>query len=268
MSGHIDIPCFNIGFLDSGIGGLSILAEVANTYPEQNLKYLADQKFFPYGNKQTDFLLSRLKVIAPEFVKQHDLNILIIACNTASTIALAILRRILKIPVIGVVPAIKPAAEQSIVKRIGILATPATIQSHYTKNLIKKHATHCKTYLIGNSQLVDFAELKALGQPIDISPINEILQPLHKQQVDTVVLACTHFPFLRTELANNLPSPVKLIDSAKGVSRQVGRILKCLPIENQKKSVKSHLISTADHISSSKLRKAYNNYISLLAPNY
>ena len=238
------------------------MAEVARTYPSQNFKYLADQKFFPYGEKQTDTLLIHLKKLVPEFVKQHSIDILVVACNTASTNALAVLRGIIEIPIIGVVPAIKPAAELSITKRIGILATPATVKSHYTKNLIEKHAAQCKIHMIGNSKLVHFAELKAFGQPINLRSLDEILQPLQSYNIDTVVLACTHFPFLRAELAKSLSPKTDLIDSAKGVTRQVGRILESLPPEKQKKSTKHLLISTASHISSKNLYQAYENFIS------
>lgn len=251
---------FNIGFLDSGIGGLSILAEVEKTYPEHNFFYLADQDFFPYGDKQNESLLKRLKSLVPEYIEKNKLKLLVIACNTASTAALALLRGFINIPIIGVVPAIKPAAEQSRQKRLGILATPATVKSKYTKDLLAKYASNCKVTLIGSSDMVQIAEHKAFGHSVDMGILKQIVQPFAQDQVDAVVLACTHFPFLQEELTSILPNNVKLIDSAKGVSRQVGRIIAGLDSRNCQHKVKHQFASTANKISTPLLAIAYDRY--------
>lgn len=172
------------------------------------------------------------------------------------------MRELIKIPIIGVVPAIKPAAMESKQKRVGILATPATTESSYTRTLIKEHAKDCEVHLIGSSKMVQLAEAKALGGYIDRQLVSEILEPFHKFQVDTVVLACTHFPFLRKELAESLPTNVKLIDSAKGISRQVGRILSQLTHKNQVTTCKTKLLSTDDNVSSQKLQLALQSFLS------
>ena len=261
ISSSNETPCYNVGFLDSGIGGLSILAEVAKTCPFQNYTYLADQKFFPYGDKPGEFLLTRLQSLVPDFIEHHSLDLLVIACNTASTSALASLRSIVGIPIIGVVPAIKPAAEQTSSRQIGILATPSTIDSQYTKNLIQTYASHCKVHLVGSSELVRFAELKAQGHPADDGIVLESLQLFIQNQVDIIVLACTHFPFLRSELGCQLPPNVRLIDSAQGIAKQVRRTLASLKVRNKVHLKKPLFISTSDTISPSELEAAFSYYI-------
>ncbi|BGI53138.1 MAG: glutamate racemase [Candidatus Hamiltonella defensa (Ceratovacuna japonica)] len=188
--------------LDSGIGGLSVYQEMKKLLPHIHYIYCFDNEGFPYGEKSEIFISEQIVKIMTAIQKKHFLNCVIIACNTASTIVLPILRQRFSFPVIGAVPAIKPAARITRNGVLGLLATPATIKRPYTLDLIKRFAKNCQVELLGSSELVYLAEKKVLGTEISINMFKKILQPwLNLQKVpDTIVLGCTHFPFIINEL--------------------------------------------------------------------
>ncbi|MDD9951586.1 MAG: glutamate racemase [Zetaproteobacteria bacterium] len=192
----------NIGVLDSGIGGLSILQEVCRRFPAGlNCVYLADHAYFPYGNKPSTQISTHLQQLCPKFAQYYQLDALILACNSASTHALDTVRQQLQIPVIGVVPAIKPAAKLSRSGTIAVLATEATIQSRYTQDLITQFASHCQVHLLAPAGLVELCEQSLQSPHISIESLKHILTPLWQlDKVDTVVLACTHFPLIQAQL--------------------------------------------------------------------
>ena len=214
---------------DSGVGGLSVLREIAALLPQLRLTYAADNAFFPYGTKTEAELVARVSAVMRALVETARPDIVVIACNTASTTALAAVRQFLTIPVVGVVPAIKPAAAASESRVIGLLGTKATVATAYTAALIKQFANGCKVLTHGSPELVEAAERKLQGLPPGKAEIAAAIASLFNQpggdRLDTVVLGCTHFPLLRDELAAAALHPVAWMDSGTAIARRVATIL-------------------------------------------
>lgn len=214
---------------DSGVGGLSVAREIQQRLPQNPLVYASDNAFFPYGTKGEAELVARVDQVINELLLRYPADILVIACNTASTLTLPHLRSKLSVPIVGVVPAIKPAAIMSKTGVIGLLATPATVARPYTHELIREYATNCQVISLGSSELVQIAEQKLRGEAIDMNAINNIAQELMRadqaEKMDVLVLACTHFPLLKDELAQHLPAQIKLIDSGAAIARRVEFLL-------------------------------------------
>jgi len=215
---------------DSGLGGLTIVAEMRKALPRARQVYLCDNAFFPYGTKPDAQLLAHFLKVMRAAIARVQPDLIVTACNTISTICLPELRAATSIPVVGVVPAVKPAARISKRKVIGVLATPATIDRPYTDDLIGKFATQCRVVKLGSAELVAMAEAKLLGQPVDAAQVKHILAPFfdapQAEQPDVIVLACTHFPLLRAELQAAGPGDVGWIDSGAAVA---ARVLDVLP---------------------------------------
>jgi glutamate racemase len=214
---------------DSGLGGLTIVAEIRKALPQARLAYLCDNAFFPYGTRPDAELLAHFLGVMNRAIRRLRPDLIVTACNTISTICLPQLRAATTIPVVGVVPAVKPAAQQSRRKIIGLLATPATINRPYTDDLIQRYAADCTVLKIGSAELVEMAEAKLLGQPVDRDRLTRILAPFFDRPIDTqpdiVVLACTHFPLVRAELEAAGPPGTAWIDSGAAVARRVIEIL-------------------------------------------
>ncbi|WP_423732014.1 glutamate racemase [Hafnia paralvei] len=208
---------------DSGVGGLSVYQEICNLLPDLHYIYAFDNQGFPYGEKDEAFIIERVVKTVAEVQKRHPLSIVIIACNTASTITLPALRERFSFPIVGVVPAIKPAAKLTRNGVVGLLATKATVQRSYTHDLIARFATDCDIKMLGSSELVVLAEAKLHGEVIDHAVLKKILRPWLSmaEPPDTVVLGCTHFPLLREELAAVLPDGTRLVDSGAAIARRV-----------------------------------------------
>ncbi|RMA81066.1 glutamate racemase [Umboniibacter marinipuniceus] len=210
---------------DSGLGGLSIRREIQLLRPDLSIHQFADHAWLPYGAKRAEDIRSRMLTLIPEMVDRVNASLLVVACNTASTHTLPQLRATLNIPVVGVVPAIKPAAIQSATKSIAVLATERTITSQYLDELIQSYAANCQVTRIGANQLVELAESKLSGNAVDTSELRKILpRSLFPSSVDTLVLACTHFPLLKTELLSVLPDHIELIDSGNAIARRVSTL--------------------------------------------
>lgn len=218
---------------DSGVGGLSVAREIQQRLPLNPLVYASDNAFFPYGTKGEAELIARVDVVIDELLLRYPADILVIACNTASTLTLPHLRSKLSVPIVGVVPAIKPAALMSKAGVIGLLATPATVARPYTHELIREYAANCRVISLGSSELVQIAEQKLRGEVIDANAIGRIAQELMRAdqagQMDVLVLACTHFPLLKDELMQHLPAQLKLIDSGAAIARRVEFLLADAP---------------------------------------
>lgn len=220
---------------DSGVGGLSVLAEIARRLPGVALAFTGDNRHFPYGTKPVEVLLPQIEDSVRQAMAACDPDLLVIACNTASTFALPHLRAILPIPVVGVVPAIKPAAALSASKVIGLLATPATVDRPYTLDLIDRFAPDCVVIRVGSAELVALAEADLRGRPPPRDRLAAILGPFFAgpdgARLDIIVLACTHFPLLRDALAAATPRPVTFLDSGEAIARRVEALLglKALP---------------------------------------
>lgn len=209
---------------DSGVGGLSVYQEITQLIPNQHIIYAFDNAAFPYGELNDDVLVHRVCAMIRAIQEQYEISLVVIACNTASTLVLPPLRHLLDIPVVGVVPAIKPAATASKTKHIALLATPATVRRQYTHQLIKDFANTCQVDLIGSTELVYLAESKLRGIPITAPQLAPLLAQIDIK-VDHLVLGCTHFPLLKAELAEVLHSSCHIIDSGMAIATRVAHLL-------------------------------------------
>ncbi|EYU13512.1 glutamate racemase [Photorhabdus aegyptia] len=213
---------------DSGVGGLSIYQEIRQLLPDLHYIYVFDNEAFPYGEKSEEFIVERVVQIVAAVQQKHPLTIVVIACNTASTVSLPALRERFSFPVVGVVPAIKPAAKLTRNGVVGLLATRATVNRSYTKELIEKFATGCRIESLGSAELVELAEAKLHGSKVSSDTLKKILEPWlgMKEPPDTVVLGCTHFPLLAEELVQILPDGTHLIDSGAAIARRTAWLVK------------------------------------------
>lgn len=210
---------------DSGVGGLSIVDAIKQSNPSYQLTYASDNAYFPYGTKTESALISRVEQVLTALQKEIKADIIIVACNTASTLVLPKIRANFTQPIIGVVPAIKPAAEISETKVIGLLATPGTVDRKYTKGLIKDFASECDVISVGSSELVILAEQKLQNKAVPLEELRLITAPFRdnstQNRPDTLVLACTHFPLLKEELMLVLPDITYWVDSGDAIARRV-----------------------------------------------
>lgn len=210
---------------DSGVGGLSVLAEVRAALPDAPIVYVADNGGFPYGTKTEAEIAARLPALLGRLAERYRPRLITIACNTASTIALAGVRAALDLPIVGTVPAIKPAAEQSQTRVIGVLGTNATVRQPYVDDLSARFASDCLVLRHGSAELVQLAEASLRGEPTRDDAYAQVMAGLLDQEggdrMDTVVLACTHFPLVADRLAAVTPRALRFVDGAKGIARRV-----------------------------------------------
>ena len=213
---------------DSGVGGLSVLAPTRAILPQASYVYVADNGGFPYGVRSEGEIAARVPALLGRLVERHRPRLVVIACNTASTIALAAVRGALDLPVVGTVPAIKPAAEQSKSRVIGVLGTNATVRQPYVDDLSARFAADCTVLRHGSARLVELAEAKLRGEAAEPDAYREVLSGLLEQpegdRIDTVVLACTHFPLVADELAAAAPGPLRFVDGGPGIARRVAHL--------------------------------------------
>ena len=209
---------------DSGVGGLSVLPHVRKSCPRASIVYAADNAGYPYGTKSEAEIASRVPALLGRLVERFAPRIVVIACNTASTIALSHVRAALDVPVVGTVPAIKPAAMASRTRVIGVLGTDATVRQPYVDRLSAEFANDCLVVRHGSAELVEIAEKKLRGIAPDPVLITRIMDGLFNQpdgrRIDRLVLACTHFPLLSEEIAGASPSQVIQVDSGEGIARR------------------------------------------------
>lgn len=214
---------------DSGAGGLSVVDHIAAALPAARLTYVADNAYFPFGTKAEAALIARVETVLSALARRLAPDVVVIACNTASTVALPAVRAAVAMPVVGTVPAIKPAAAASVTRTIGLLGTPGTVRRKYTQALIDAFAGDCTVLRHGSGELVELAEQKLRGEPIDAAAVGLALAGLFEQpggdRIDTVVLACTHFPLLGAELAALAPRRLRWIDSGAAIARRVVSLL-------------------------------------------
>lgn len=210
---------------DSGVGGLSVAACIHRALPGVELVYLADNAGFPYGGQSEQVVIARSCALIAECLSQLPCDVMVVACNTASTVVLPHLRAITAVPVVGVVPAVKPAAACSVNRRIGLLATPATIQRPYLDELVDEFAAGCEVVRVGDPGLVRWAEQLVQGAEPPQAKLDEAMAPLCAAAVDTVVLGCTHYPLLLPWLRKSLPDVTTWVDSGEAIARRVGFLL-------------------------------------------
>jgi len=212
-------------FFDSGVGGLSVLAATRRLLPSAPIVYVADNAGFPYGTKSEIEIAARVPALLGRLAERYRPRLIVIACNTASTIALAAVRAALDLPIVGTVPAIKPAAGTSVTRAIGVLGTEATVRQPYVDNLSAQFASDCLVLRHGSARLVELAEERLrghLGERTDyVRELSGLLDQPGGERIDTVVLACTHFPLVADRLAEAAPRPLRFVDGAEGIARRV-----------------------------------------------
>lgn len=215
--------------LDTGVGGLSILGPIQKLLPNAPIVYALDQAGFPYGQKSEEELSARVPALLGRLAEHVDARLAVIACNTASVIALDPVRAALAIPIVGTVPAIKPAAAISTSRVIGVLGTAGTVRQPYVDNLSREFASDCTVIRFGTHELVALAERKLRGMPINIGEYRTVLDGLFSQpggdDIDTIVLACTHFPLVEQELAEAAERPISFVHGGDGIARRVAQLM-------------------------------------------
>jgi glutamate racemase len=219
-------------FFDSGVGGLSVLGPTRALLPAAPIVYAADSAGFPYGKKSDAELAFRVPALLGRLVERFHPRLAVIACNTASTIALDHARAALDLPIVGTVPAIKPAAEASKTRVIGVLGTEATVRQPYVDDLAARFASDCTIIRHGSPELVELAESKLGGDTVEVAAVRAAAQPMFDapsgERIDTVVLACTHFPLLEDELRTAFPD-VAYVDGGQGIARRIAYLTRGQP---------------------------------------
>jgi glutamate racemase len=215
---------------DSGLGGLTVYREVKVARPDAKFVYVADDAGFPYGNLDEDRLIERVIEVVGTAITDHAPDLVVVACNTASTLALGELRTRFRVPFVGTVPAIKPACAQSATKRVTVLGTRATVGREYTHALIREFGSGCDVHLVGSTHLAAHAEAELAGTPLpDAAIAAEIARCFVEKdgrRTDTIVLACTHFPLLIERFRVNAPWPVTWLDPAPAIARRVADLMR------------------------------------------
>lgn len=210
---------------DSGVGGLSVAREIGEALPGAGIDYLADLAVFPYGALEPEVLIDRVVGLMDRALATFDPAAVVIACNTASTLVLPPLRARFKLPIVGTVPAVKPAAEHSRSRLVSVLATPGTVKRDYTRDLIDSFGGDCRFTLVGSPTLAGLAEKSFSGEVVADAELAAEIAPCFVKEggrrTDTVVLACTHYPLLLDRLKALAPWPVEWIDPAPAIARRV-----------------------------------------------
>ncbi|MGB6750696.1 MAG: glutamate racemase [Xanthobacteraceae bacterium] len=213
---------------DSGLGGLTVYREVATARPQADFIYVADDAAFPYGAIEENALVTRVVALMGGLIESHRPDLVVIPCNTASTIVLPDLRRKFSVPFVGTVPAIKPACVGSVTRRVSVLGTEATVQREYTRALIRDYAGDCQVTLVGSKKLAGYAEDDLAGVPVTDAALREEIAAAFVddgKRTDTIVLACTHYPLLIERLRTLATWPVNFIDPAPAIARRVVDLL-------------------------------------------
>ncbi len=213
---------------DSGLGGVTVYREIVAARPDANFVYVADDAGFPYGAVAEPALVTRVAALMGELIVTHEPDLVVIACNTASTLVLSALREKFSLPFVGTVPAIKPACAASVTRRVSVLGTEATVAREYTRALIRDFAQDCRVTLVGSRNLATYAEAEMDGAPVSDQELRAEIAPCFRDdgaRTDTVVLACTHYILLIERLRRLAPWPVEFIDPAPAIARRVTDLL-------------------------------------------
>ena len=213
-----------IGVFDSGVGGLTILREIEKLLPQEDLLYFADTANCPYGAK-TQEEIRRLARGIVDFLLARQAKLVVVACNTASVASLAYLRELFAVPFVGIVPAVKPAAQATQSKRIGVMATNATFQTEIFDDLVQKFASDVVVLRQVCPGLVELVEAGEADTEAAERLVRQFVDPLVKQKIDTLVLGCTHYPFLRPLIEKVAGSGIAVIDPSAAIARQVAHVL-------------------------------------------
>ena len=209
---------------------MTVYGEIVKRRADADLLYAADDAAFPYGALGDAALIARVMLVLGEIIARQAFDVIVVACNTASTLVLAPLRaRYLALSLVGTVPAIKPAALASRSKLISVLATPGTVARDYTKALVRDYADACEVTLVGAPNLAQLAENAMRGRAVDDGDISAEIAPAFvrrdNRHTDQIVLACTHYPLLRKQFERLAPWPVNFVDPAPAIARRVDALL-------------------------------------------
>lgn len=235
-----------IGIFDSGVGGLSVLREIRNQFPQEDLIYIADQINVPYGNRSREQVLGFSQGIV-RFLLGENVKLIVVACNTASAVALAELRNIYPdLPFVGMEPAVKPAAEETSTGVVGVLATPATFQGDLYASTIERFARGVKVLQETCPGLVEQIEAGDIDHPLTREILEKALFPMLEQNIDKVVMGCTHYPFVIPIIKDIVGNQVKVIDPAPAVAKQTGRLLEAYKLHAESKQGSIEFLTTGD----------------------
>jgi glutamate racemase len=213
---------------DSGLGGLTVFREIVKLRPGARYVYVADDAYFPYGQHTEDEIVARVVPLIGDLIAEHTPDLVVIACNTASTLVMTQLREAYSVPFVGTVPAIKPACASSKTKRVSVLGTKGTVKREYTKALIRDFAQECEVTLVGAENLASLAEAALRGEAVPDAAIAAEIAPCFingDARTDTIVLACTHYPLLIDQMRALAPWPMDWIDPAPAIARRVSDLL-------------------------------------------
>lgn len=213
-----------VGVFDSGIGGLSVLREIRRELPAENLLYVADSAFAPYGDQTKDFITTRANTLV-EFLESHDAKAIVIACNTATGAAVETLRAKYALPIVAMEPAVKPARSKTRSGVVGVLATTQTLASDRFSNLVRRHASDVEVLVQACPGLVERVEAGDLSSAQTRALVEQYVRPLLDQQADTLVLGCTHYTFLTPLIQEIAGAAVTIVDPAIAVARELRRRL-------------------------------------------
>ncbi len=222
-------PVPTILVFDSGLGGLTVFAEVLKVRPDARFVYAGDDAGFPYGRLSEEALTSRVLSVMERLIGLYDPRLVVVACNTASTVVLPPLRERFSVPFVGTVPAIKPAARATRTGYVTVLATPGTVARDYTRDLVETYASGCKVNLVGSRRLAAIAEAELAGNPVPDEELLTELRPCFVEdeggQTDVVALGCTHYPLLLPRFQKLAPWAVTWIDPAPAIARRVTQLI-------------------------------------------
>jgi glutamate racemase len=247
---------------DSGLGGLTVFREIVKVRPDARLVYAADDAFFPYGGRDEAVLVERVLAVVGDLIAVHRPDVVVVACNTASTLVLPHLRRSFAVPFVGTVPAIKPACAASVTRLVSVLGTEATVKREYTHALIRDFAGGCAVTLVGSPQLAVLAEAELNGTAAADADIAREIAPCFVEangaRTDIVVLACTHYPLLLHRMARLAPWRVDFVDPAPAIARRVVEIAG--PTNGRPAGGPAHMIFTSGRAPSPALAAALGRF--------
>jgi len=235
-----------IGIFDSGLGGLTVVKELLKELPNEDILYFGDTARVPYGTKSKQ-TITKFSVENALFLLKHNVKLIIVACNTSSSVALPSLRRNFKVPIVGVIsPGVADAIERSKNKRIGVIGTSATIKSEsYKKEILKKMAS-AKVFLQSCPLLVPLVEEGWLSEDITIQVISHYLTPLKQKNIDSLILGCTHYPLLKHSIKKVMGPSILLVDSAVSTAKAVKALLRARSLVNGSSSSRKQRFFVSD----------------------
>jgi len=246
---------------DSGLGGLTVYREVAAARPDAHYVYIADDAAFPYGALAARDLVARVTALMGELIAAHKPDLVVVACNTASTLVLPVLRKQFAVPFVGTVPAIKPACAASVTRRVSVLGTEATVAREYTRALIRDFAQGCEVTLVGSARLAAYAEAEFRGEPVPDAAIREEIAPCFRdgeKRTDVIALACTHYPLVIERFEALAPWPVRFVDPAPAIARRVAELIG--PATAAQSQTPARMIFTSKHPATAPLAAALARY--------